>query len=186
MIAKRWMAAAALGVFCAGAPAAEEQFKIDPDHTYPSFEFSHMGISVWRGKFTKTSGTVTLDREAKTGSVEVRVDSASVDFGHRTMNGVAISEDWLNVDRFPVMRYRGPIVFEADKPVAVDGELTLLAVTKPVRLKINSFNCMTHPLFRREVCGADAEGDFNRADFGMKQYPQGAQMHLRIQVEGMR
>ena len=63
---------------------AEELFKIDPDHTYPSFEFSHMGISVWRGKFDKTSGTVTLDREAKTGSVEIRVEASSVDFGSKT------------------------------------------------------------------------------------------------------
>jgi polyisoprenoid-binding protein YceI len=173
--------------FASGAPhAAEEVFKIDPDHTYPSFEFSHMGISVWRGKFTKTSGTVTLDREARTGTVEVRVDTASVDFGHRTMDNVAISEEWLNVDRFPVMRYRGPVVFEGDTPVAVDGQLSLLAVTKPVRLTIKSFKCMTHPLFRREVCGADAEGEFNRADFGMKQYSQGEVIHLRIQVEGMK
>jgi polyisoprenoid-binding protein YceI len=165
---------------------AEETFKIDSDHTYPSFEFSHMGISVWRGKFDKTSGTVTLDREGKTGAVEIRVDSSSVDFGHRTMNEVALSEEWLNVERFPLMRYRGPIVFEGDKPVAVDGQLSLLAVTKPVRLRINSFNCMIHPLLRREVCGADAEADFNRADFGMKQYSQGEMIHLKIQVEGMR
>ena len=80
-----------------------------------------MGISVWRGKFDRTSGTVTLDRVAKTGSVEVRVDTSSVDFGHRAMNGAAISEEWLNVDRFPVMHYRGPIVFEGDTPVAVAG-----------------------------------------------------------------
>jgi polyisoprenoid-binding protein YceI len=180
------ISAAVLVTWSATAGAAEEVFKIDPDHTYPSFEFSHMGISVWRGKFDKTSGTVTLDRAAKTGSVEVRVEASSVDFGHRTMNEVAVSDEWLNVDRFPLMRYRGPIVFDGDKPVAVDGQLSLLAVTKPVRLKINSFNCMIHPLLRREVCGADAEADFNRADFGMKQYSQGEMIHLRIQVEGMR
>ncbi len=166
--------------------AAEQQFKIDPDHTYPSFEFPHMGISVWRGKFDKTSGTVTLDREARTGSVEVRVDAASVDFGHRLMNEVAASDQWLDVERFPVMRYRGPMVFEGDTPVAVEGELTLLAVTRPVRLRINSFKCTTHPLFRREVCGADAEGDLDRADFGMTRYPEMARIHLRIQVEAMR
>jgi len=180
-----WLLAGMLGL-CGFARAAEEQFKIDADHTYPSFEFSHMGISVWRGKFDKTSGSVTLDREARTGSVEVRVEAASVDFGHRAMNEVAISEEWLNVERFPVMRYRGPVLFEGDRPVAIDGQLSLLAVTRPVRLRINSFSCMTHPLFRREVCGADAEGDFNRADFGMKQYSQGEMIHLRIQVEGMR
>jgi len=182
----KWICATSLAIWCCTALAAEELFKIDSDHTYPSFEFSHMGISVWRGKFDKTSGTVTLDRAVKTGSVEIRVESSSVDFGHRTMNEVALSEEWLNVERFPVMRYRGPIVFEGDKPVAVDGQLSLLAVTKPVRLRINSFNCMIHPLLRREVCGADAEAEFNRADFGMKQYSQGEVIHLRIQVEGMR
>ncbi len=182
----KWICAAAFALCCCTASAAEELFKIDSDHTYPSFEFSHMGISVWRGKFDKTSGTVTLDRAAMTGSVEIRVESSSVDFGHRTMNEVARSEEWLNVERFPVMRYRGPIVFEGDKPVAVDGQLSLLAVTKPVRLRINSFNCMIHPLLRREVCGADVEAELNRADFGMKQYSQGEVMHLRIQVEGMR
>ena len=175
-----------LFLFCGAVSAAEETFNIDPDHTHPSFEFSHMGISVWRARFNKTSGTVTLDRAAKTGSVEIRVDAASVDFGHRTMNEVALTGDWLNVERFPVMRYRGPIVFEGDVPVAVEGQLSLLAATQAVRLKINSFNCMTHPLSRREVCGADAEGDFNRADFGMKQYREGEKIHLRIQVEGIK
>jgi polyisoprenoid-binding protein YceI len=182
----KWICAFMLFTPSAMAWAAEEIFRIDSDHTYPSFEFSHMGISVWRGKFDKTSGTVTLDRAAKTGVVEIRVESSSVDFGHHTMNEVALSEEWLNVERFPVMRYRGPIVFDGDKPVAVDGQLSLLAVTKPVRLRINSFNCIIHPLLRREVCGADAEADFDRADFGMKQYSQGEMIHLRIQVEGMR
>ena len=168
------------------ALASEETFKVDSDHTYPGFEFSHMGLSVWRGKFTRTSGTVTLDRAAKAGSVEIRVETSSVDFGHRAMNEVAMSEEWLNVDRFPVMRYRGPLVFEGDVPIAVDGQLSLLAATRPVRLKINTFKCIMHPFFRREVCGADAEGEFNRVDFGMKQYSEGAQIRLRVQVEAMK
>ena len=184
MSSRRWILAAALAMTSAGAPA--DEYRIDPDHTYPSFEFSHMGLSVWRGKFNKTSGTVTLDRAAKTGSVEIRIDAASVDFGNRNMNGVALSEEWLDVDRFPLMRYRGPIEFDGDTPVAVDGQLTLLAVTRPLKLRINRFKCMTHPLFRREVCGADAEGDLNRAEFGMRQYPEGEKLHLRIQVEAMK
>jgi polyisoprenoid-binding protein YceI len=186
MNAKSWLVTMAMAGAPGVAPAAEDLYKVDSDHTYPSFEFSHMGISVWRGKFDKTSGTVTLDRAAHSGSVEIRVDVASIDFGHRNMNEVALSEEWLNVDKFPLMRYRGAIEFDGDTPVAVDGQLTLLAATRPVKLKINSFKCITHPLFRREVCGADAEGDFNRADFGMKQYSAGEQIHLRIQVEAMK
>ena len=186
MTPRAFAIAAAIALVPSLALAAPEELRIDSDHTYPSFEFSHMGISVWRGKFGKTSGTVTLDRAARTGAVEIRVDSASVDFGHRAMNEAALSAEWLNVERFPVMRYRGPMVFEGDVPVAVDGELSLLAVTKPVRLAIHAFKCITHPLLRREVCGADAEGDFNRSDFGMTQYREGEKIHMRIQVEAMR
>ncbi|MFM8463069.1 MAG: YceI family protein, partial [Burkholderiaceae bacterium] len=38
--------------------AVAQVYNIDPSHTYPSFEADHMGLSVWRGKFTKTSGKI--------------------------------------------------------------------------------------------------------------------------------
>jgi polyisoprenoid-binding protein YceI len=83
------------------------------------------------------------------------------------------------------MTYQGTIVFKGDTPDSVDGQLTLLGVTRPLKLKINHFKCIEHPMFKREVCGADAEGDMNRADWGMKLYSEGeaGKLHLRIQVE---
>jgi polyisoprenoid-binding protein YceI len=184
----KWM----LSVVIAGASvptvAAADNYTVDPNHTYPSLEFSHMGLSVWRGKFNKTSGKVTLDRAAKTGSAEIQVDVASIDFGHDKMNEIALTVDWFNVEKFPTMTYKGAVSFKGDAPAWVDGELTLLGVTKPVKLKINSFKCMEHPMFKKEVCGADAEGDLNRADFGMTQYSAGGagKIHLRIQVEALK
>jgi polyisoprenoid-binding protein YceI len=176
-----------LAAFALNACAAD-RFAIDPNHTYPSLEFPHMGISVWRGKFNKTTGKATLDRAARTGSVEIVVDAASIDFGHDRMNKIALTEDWLDTARFPVMTYRGPMVFEGDAPVAVDGELTLLGVTRPVRLKIVSFKCIAHPVNKREVCGADAEGELDRAEFGMAKYTEGGmgRIRFRIQVEAVR
>jgi len=173
----------------AALPVAAEplRYDIDPAHTYPSFEFPHMGISVWRGKFTKTRGSVELDRAARTGSVDITVNIASIDFGHRVMNEVALGPEWLNVDAHPTMRYAGTIRFEGDKPVAVDGKLTLLDVVRPLELRIASFKCITHPVFRREVCGADASGTLDRADFGLKQYTEdgAGKLTLRIQVEAV-
>lgn len=168
--------------------AAADQYTIDPDHTYPSLEFSHMGLSVWRGKFDKTTGKVTLDRAAKSGNVEVQIDVASIDFGHQKMNEHAISPDWLDAKKYPTMNYRGAIQFNGDTPKAVDGQLTLHGVTKPVKLTLNSFKCMPHPMLKREVCGADAEGDLNRADFGMVKYTENnmGKIHLRIQVEAIK
>ena len=177
------LAAAFLG---ASLPAiGADNYTIDPNHTYPHLEFSHMGISIWHGRFNSTSGKITLDRAARTGTVQVKVDVASIDFGHALMKKFALTEDWLNPDKFPAMTYKGTIVFNGDTPEALDGQLTLLGVTRPLRLKINSLKCIEHPMFKKEVCGADAEGDMNRADFGMKLYSEGegGKIHLRIQVE---
>jgi polyisoprenoid-binding protein YceI len=179
----------ALLIAVVAAPAfAADTYIVDPEHTYPSLEFSHMGVSIWRGRFNKTAGKVTLDRLRKTGSAEIRVDVTSIDFGHPKMKQFALTEDWLNPDKFPAMTYRGTLQFEGDAPAFVDGQLTLLGVTKPLRLRINSFKCIEHPMLKREVCGADAEGDLDRADFGMKLYSEGGagRIHLRIQVEAFR
>jgi len=176
---------------CAAAlalPALGASYTIDKDHTQPSFEFSHMGIPFWRGKFTRASGKVNYDAQARTGDVNIVVQSASVDFGHKGMNEAAVTNDWLNADNNPSMVYVGKMRFEGDRPVAVDGRLTLLGVSQPLTLKINSLKCIQHPLYRKEYCGADAEGDLDRADFGLKQYTDNGmgKIHLRIQVEALK
>lgn len=168
--------------------AAADQYVIETHHTYPSLEMSHMGISVWRGKFNRSSGKVTLDRKARTGTVDIQVDAASIDFGHDEMNKYAVADEWLNVKRYPAMNYKGTLKFEGDTPSAVDGQLTLRGVTRAVKLKINSFTCIDHPFYKKEVCGADAEGQLDRADFGMTQYTDNGagKILLRIQVEAIK
>ena len=187
MFNRKWIMAA-LAMVSTTAFAAPENFLVDPDHTYPSLEMTHMGISVWRGKFNKSSGKITLDTAAKTGSAEIVIDANSIDFGHDKMHEHAVSADWLNVEKFPTMTYKGAIKFKGDMPASVDGQLTLRGVTKPVNLKINSFQCMPHPMLKKKVCGADAEGDLDRADFGMTKYSEGGagKIHMRIQVEAIK
>jgi polyisoprenoid-binding protein YceI len=182
---KQWLACAALA---AALPAFGASYTVDKDHTYPSFEFPHMGISWWRGKFTRTSGKINFDRQARTGDVNIVVQAASIEFGHKAMNEHAVGPDWLNTEWNPTMTYQGKLEFQGDKPAAVDGRLTFMGVTRPLRLKINQFNCIEHPMFKREVCGADAEGEFNRADYGLKAYSDGelGRVRLRIQVEALK
>ena len=104
------------------------------------------------------------------------------------MSEFALAADWLNVEKFPTMAYKDVLKFTGDTPTSMEGRLTLLGVTKPVKLKINSFKCMEHPMFKKETCGADAGGDLNRADFGLIKYREGGagKIHLRIQVEAIR
>ena len=168
-----------------GAPTT---FKIDPAHTYPSFEADHMGgMSVWRGKFRSSSGTVTLDAAAHTGDVDITVDTASIDFGFDKMDTHAKSPDMFDVVKFPTATYKGKFTdFKGDAPAVADGTLTLHGVSKPVQLIINSFKCQPNPMTKKLGCGADASAVINRADFGIdfgKAYGFGMMVKLAIQVE---
>jgi polyisoprenoid-binding protein YceI len=182
--------AALIAVMAGPAFAAADRYEIEPNHTYPSFEFSHMGISVWRGKFDRTSGRITIDHAAGTGTADIVIETASIDFGLNKMDVAARSEDWFNVAKFPTATYKGTLTFAGGVPRTVEGEFTLLGVTRPVKLTINSFKCIPHPMLKKEVCGADVEGDLNWAEYGMKmsKYGEGdaGRVRLRIQVEAVK
>ncbi len=176
---------------CAVAPAtiaAPEVYTIEPMHTYPSFEASHMGLSYWRGKFDKTSGKVWLDRAGGTGRIEVTIDATSVDFGLPIMNRMARGDALFKAAKYPTATYKSDsITFKDGVPVNVNGSLTLLGITKPVLLEIRSFKCRQHPLFNREVCGADAYAQFNRLDFGMTRDAEAdPTVRLAIQIEAIK
>lgn len=179
-----------LAAFALPAMAEPVTYRVDPDHTYPSIEFPHLGISIWRGKFNRSSGEVVLDREAGTGTVSVVVDTASIDFGHGGMNDTARSDKFFDVARHPRATYEGTIRFRDGQPAAVEGRVTIMGVTRPLDLKLNLFNCVPHPLLKRELCGADAEGELNWSEYGMKMSDWGrgeaGRVRLRIQVEALR
>ena len=171
--------------------AAPVTYQVDPAHTYPSFEADHFGgLSTWRGKFDSSSGTVVLDREAGTGSVNVTVDTGSIDFGHAKLNEHAKSAEMFDVAKYPTATYKGTFSnFKDGSPTEVRGELTLHGVTKPLNLKIDRFACKMMPaaMGGKERCGADALGTFNRADFGINygdKFGFDMNVKLAIQVEG--
>jgi polyisoprenoid-binding protein YceI len=173
------------------ATAAPTTYTVDPDHTHPSFEVDHFGgVSIWRGTFKKTTGTVQIDTAAKTGTVDVVIDTATIDFAHDKLNEHVSSAEMLNVAKYPTAEYKGKFVEFADAtPKTISGNLTLHGVTKPVTLTINSFKCFQNPMLKKQVCGADASGTFNRADFGVnygQQYGFKQDVLLRIQVEGIK
>lgn len=180
---------------CAGtsalAVAAPIKYNIDSSHTYPSFEADHLGgLSTWRGKFNNTKGTITLDKEAKSGEIQVTIDMASVDFGFEKMNEHAKSPDMFDVPKFPTATYTGKLVeFKDGAPTAAEGTLTLHGVSKPVKLTINRFLCKQHPMSKKDVCGADATAKLDREEFGItygKQIGFNMDVALRIQVEGVK
>jgi polyisoprenoid-binding protein YceI len=173
------------------AMAAAETYQLDPTHTSPSFEADHFGgLSIWRGKFKKASGTVVLDRAAKTGTVDATIDLSSVGIGNDKLNEELVGDKFFDTAKYPTAVYKGTqIRFEGDKPVEVIGTLTMHGITKPVNLKIESFKCIQHPMLKREVCGTESTATFNRDDFGIdfgKAYGFNMKTTLNIQAEGVR
>ena len=174
---------------CNLASAEPATYTLDPDHTHPSFEVDHLGgLSVWRGTFKATHGNAVLDRAVGFGTVDVTIDTGSIDFGMDALNKHVASADMLDASQYPTATYHGQLGGWHDGvPSTVTGQLTLHGVTKPVNLQIDSFKCIMHPIKKVEVCGADAVGTFNRAEFGVD-YGQKLgfrqEVALRIQVEG--
>ena len=158
----------ALSAFSAAAVAAPETYNIDPGHTAPRFEYSHLGYSNQLHRFDKTSGKIVLDRAAHTGSVDVSIDTKSVNTGLALFNGYIQGEDYFDTAKYPTITFTSTKVrFDGDKPVAVDGNLTIKGVTRPVTLTVTSFHSMPHPFAKKDAIGANAVARIKRSDFNM-------------------
>jgi polyisoprenoid-binding protein YceI len=163
------------------AYATPVNYTIDGNHTFPLFEVDHLGFSTQRGRFNKTSGKITLDVAARTGSVEVSIDAASIDMGFAKWNDNMRGDGFFNTAEFPTITFKaGQLVFDGDKPVSAEGSLTLLGVTKPVTLTLTRFHCAPHPLNKRETCGADIIARLKRSEFGMSKYIPSVSDEVRL------
>lgn len=146
--------------------AATETYVIDNAHTYPRFEYNHLGYSIQVSRFDKTSGKITLDRAAKTGSVDVTIDAKSVNTGLALFNEHIQAEDYFHTAKYPTITFKSSnLKFDGDKLVAVDGDLTVKGVTRPVTLTVTSFHCMPHPMLKKDACGANATTKIKRSEF---------------------
>lgn len=168
----------------AAVQAATYQF--DPAHTFPLFEIDHLGFSTQRGWFDASRGTLEYDSVQRTGSLEVVIDAASLDTGNPERDAILRGPDWFDVKRYPAITFRGQrFVFGPDQPVAVEGELTMLGVTRPLRLEILRLKCGLNLAAKKRECGADASATLKRSEFGMRTGLPfvGDEVRLRIQAE---
>ena len=171
------------------AVAAPETYLIEEKHTMPRFEYSHLGYSTQSSRFDKTSGKIVLDRTAKTGSVEVTIDARSVNTGSALFNEHIQAAELFDTVMFPTITYKSrSLKFEGDKLVAVEGDLTIKGVTKPVALTITSFHCMPHPMLKKDACGANATAKIKRSEFNAGKHAPyvGDDVTLIIPVEAVK
>jgi len=169
------------------AAESADTYQIDPSHTFPSFEINHMGLSTYRGRFDRTSGTITLDLAKKTGSADVTIDVDSISTGGEKLDTRLKEADFFDAATYPKITFKSSLFkFEGDKLVAMTGDLTMRGVTRPVTLTIDSFICKPHPFMKVPACGADASVRIRRTDWSIGKYPPeivGEEVTLRIQIE---
>ncbi|NMF96040.1 YceI family protein [Aromatoleum toluolicum] len=164
--AKLFAAIALSTAAAAPALAAPETYTVDGTHTFPRFSYSHFGMSTQLSRFNSTTGTVVLDKAAKTGAVDVVIDMKSVDTGYATFNGHIQGEDFLDTAKYPTATFKSTkVTFQGDKPVSIDGNLTIKGVTKPVTLKVTNYINMPHPMLKTDAIGADASVVIKRSEF---------------------
>ena len=162
---------------------AADKYTIDPNHTFPVFEVSHLGYSVQHGRFNKTSGKITLDITARSGSVDLTIETTSLDMGFPTWDEHMSADGFFNTAKFPTMTFKSnKLIFKDDKVVAAEGEFTLLGVSKPLTVNVNGFKCGEHPMNKKSMCGANISGTIKRSDFGMTKYVPAISDDVKIHV----
>lgn len=169
--------------------AAPETYVIDNTHTYPRFSYSHFGFSTQLSRFDKTSGNIVIDREAKIGSVNVIITTTSVDTGYPLFNEHIQGPDFFDTAKYPTATFTSSKVnFAGEKIISVDGTLTLKGISKPVTLDVTSFQCMSHPMLKKDACGANATAMVKRTDFNMGKYAPNVsdEVTLTIAVEAVK
>ena len=154
---------------CVALPVAAETYTLDPVHSEVSFETEHLGFSHQVGTFVKSTAKATIDRTAKTGTVDVTIDPASVRTHDSTrLDAIVKGEKFFNVEKYPTITFKSSdFKFDGDRLVAVNGELTLLGVTKPVTLSVDHFRCGANPYNKKPMCGGDASATIKRSEWGM-------------------
>ena len=166
------------------APAAPQNYVIDPVHSFPSFTVGHYGMSTIRGRFDEMHGRITLDTAARTGSVDIQIKAATVNtgdarhepgsfaaknYGPRARDEHLRSPDFFNVAEFPEITFKSTrLNFAGDAVESIEGNLTIAGVTRPVKLRVTAFKCGPNPFTKKPMCGADLEGAIKRTDFGLK------------------
>lgn len=175
--------AAALALASAAALAAPENFTIDSRHTFPVFEVNHLGFSLQRGRFNQTAGKISIDREARTGSVDIAIQTASIDMGIDKWDEAMRSEDYFNSAKFPTIDFKSTrVLFDGAKVTGAEGDLTMLGVTRPVKVELAGFNCGNHPINKRYLCGGNATLQIKRSEFGLVKGLPGTADDVKIMI----
>ena len=189
-ISSRAQDAAASGAAApVSAPKGPQTYRLDPAHTFATFEVRHFGTSTLRGRVGPITGEVQIDRAARRGDVRLRIPMTTLDTGFKPLDARLKQPDLLATEANPEAYFvASNFRFDAAGALTeVRGEFTLRGLGQALSLRSRNFACRQDAMLRREVCGGDFEGELKRSDFGAgfgTPFVADA-VRLVIQVEGI-
>ena len=148
-----------------GLPAVGT-WTVDPGHAEVGFVGRHFGLTKVRGRFTDVSGTITVADDLAASTVEVVIDTASVNSGDQGRDDHLRSADFFDVEHHPTALFRSTGVVASDATATLTGDLTIKGVTKPVTMHVDYVGGATDP-WGNERAVFSARGRINREDWGL-------------------
>jgi polyisoprenoid-binding protein YceI len=139
---------------------------IDPGHTEVGFVGRHFMLTKVRGRFTSVQGAVTVAEDPDGSAVEVVIDMASVNSGDQTRDDHLRSPDFFDVQRHPTATFTSTAVRWNGTRGTVEGDLTIVGVTRPVTLDIE-FAGAVHDPWGQDRAVFSASAQVNREDWGL-------------------
>jgi polyisoprenoid-binding protein YceI len=143
-------------------------WQIDPAHSIVEFSGRHMMVSTYKGRFKGLKGTIVIDEaNPAESSVEVEIDTTTVDSGQEQRDGHLKSPDFLDVATYPTITFKSTkVVPEGNEKAKVNGDLSLHGVTKPVTLDVELNGFGKNP-WGKDVAGFEARTTISRKDFDL-------------------
>jgi len=148
--------------------AAPLTLEADPAHSTAGFSVKHMMVTTVRGQFDKFTSTLQWNKEDPTRStVDVKIDTASVDTHNEKRDGHLKSADFFDAQKCPEITFKSDKVEKASDHFKVSGNLTMHCVTKPVTLQVAFADTPQKSPFGTTVYAAEATGKIKRSDWGL-------------------
>jgi polyisoprenoid-binding protein YceI len=145
---------------------ASGTWELDASHTSVHFNVRHLMAAKVRGTFTALSGTVDMGDTPETSSVQVSIDAGSIDTGDADRDAHLRSPEFLDVEQYPTLEFVSTAVRPAGNAWAIDGELTLVGVTRPVTLDMEFHGLVNDPWGNSKAVFS-ASTKFDREDWGL-------------------
>lgn len=165
---------------------AVDVYRVDPEHTFVSFSYSHQNYSIQTSRFDNVSGKIVLDEATDVGVIDMEIDMKSVSTGSAIFNKRIQENDFFATEAFPIATFKSEkIDFTKDGIASIQGNLTIKGRTKPIVIDVKNFFCSRSLLTLAYTCGANAVAKVNRSDFDMGKYVPfvGDEITIGIAVE---